>query len=377
MAQSKQDSRYAFIVDYDDVQAGITRKYQLLYFLNDNTIEMHDIKNRRVFLKRGPYPSLSYHDLYIGATVVLYSRKLRVSEYGDDFTRRVFQKRSEATLGIIKPDGYEKFGEILKVANREGLRVKSMNMVQLSNEEAAHFYREQQGQTHYRELITHMTSYPIIALHLVGEDCIAKWKRAAGTGDPRAATPGSLRSRYGTSIVQDCCYASPDAQTAEEDVDFFFGPKSTVVKRNNAAMSNCSLCLIKPHAVTAGLAGDIITCILEDGFEISAASALHLDTHDAEDFAEVYKGVIPEYQQMIEQITSGVCWALEVRSENAVQSFRQFCGPHDPEIARVLQPNSLRAKFGTDKVKNAVHCTDLPEDGVLEVEFFFRIMNEA
>lgn len=52
---------------------------------------------------------------------------------------------------------------------------------------------------------------------------------------------------------------------------------------------------------------------------------------------------------------------------NKVKSFRELCGPHDPEIARNLRPNTIRARFGVDRVKNAVHCTDLPEDGILEV----------
>jgi len=46
----------------------------------------------------------------------------------------------------------------------------------------------------------------------------------------------------------------------------------------------------------------------------------------------------------------------------------------DPEIAKNLRHNTLRARFGLDKVKNAVHCTDLPEDGTLESEYFFSIM---
>lgn len=62
---------------------------------------------------------------------------------------------------------------------------------------------------------------------------------------------------------------------------------------------------------------------------------------------------------------------MEVRQENVVSTFRELCGPHDPEIARNLRPNTIRAKFGTDRVKNAVHCTDLPEDGVLEVFYSY------
>lgn len=58
---------------------------------------------------------------------------------------------------------------------------------------------------------------------------------------------------------------------------------------------------------------------------------------------------------------------LLIRQENVVNAFRAICGPHDPEIAKTIRPNTIRAKFGIDRVKNAVHCTDLPEDGVLEV----------
>lgn len=64
----------------------------------------------------------------------------------------------------------------------------------------------------------------------------------------------------------------------------------------------------------------------------------------------------------------GLSIVLEIRCENAVESLRALCGPHDPEIARMLRPKTIRARFGKDKVRNAVHCTDLPEDGNLEVK---------
>ena len=57
-----------------------------------------------------------------------------------------------------------------------------------------------------------------------------------------------------------------------------------------------------------------------------------------------------------------------------MEALREFCGPADPEIARVLRPRSLRAQFGKNKVQNAIHCTDLPEDGPLEIDYFFSII---
>jgi len=48
----------------------------------------------------------------------------------------------------------------------------------------------------------------------------------------------------------------------------------------------------------------------------------------------------------------------------------------DPEIAKNLRPNTLRARFGIDRCRNAVHCTDLPEDGTLETEYWFSIQQQ-
>ena len=82
-------------------------------------------------------------------------------------------------------------------------------------------------------------------------------------------------------------------------------------------------------------------------------------------------------QDMVNELSSGPCIAMEIRKdvEEVVPEFRKLVGPADPSIAKVLRPNTLRAKFGIDKVKNGIHCTDLPEDGVLEAEYFFRLLS--
>lgn len=99
----------------------------------------------------------------------------------------------------------------------------------------------------------------------------------------------------------------------------------------------------------------------------------NLDRPTAEEFFEVYKGVLPEFVGMIDEMTCGPCIVMEVRQENAVQAFRNLCGPMDPEIAKNLRPNTIRAKFGLTRCVNAVHCSDLEEDGLLECEYFFSI----
>ena len=72
---------------------------------------------------------------------------------------------------------------------------------------------------------------------------------------------------------------------------------------------------------------------------------------------------------MVSQLIAGPLIAMEVTGKGAdtLGQFREFAGPSDPALAKQIRPNSLRSRYGEDKVKNAVHCTDLPEDGILEV----------
>lgn len=114
--------------------------------------------------------------------------------------------------------------------------------------------------------------------------------------------------------------------------------------------------------------------ILQAGFEISALEMFYLNRPQAEEFYDVYKGILPEYLPLIEHLSNGPTILLEVRQEDVVTQFREFVGPYDPVIAQHLKPQTLRAKFGTGRVKNGVHCTDMPEDGSLECQYFFDIM---
>ncbi|XP_065181832.1 nucleoside diphosphate kinase homolog 7-like [Sycon ciliatum] len=93
----------------------------------------------------------------------------------------------------------------------------------------------------------------------------------------------------------------------------------------------------------------------------------HLDKSTAEEFLEVYRGVVAEYPEMVSELCSGACVAMALTHQHGgacVEQFRQFVGQADPEIARHLRPSTLRAKYGHNKLKNGVHCTDLADDGM-------------
>ena len=69
---------------------------------------------------------------------------------------------------------------------------------------------------------------------------------------------------------------------------------------------------------------------------------------------------------------------MEIRQKDVIQSFKKLCGAYNPKVGREKhkETNSLRALFGLDKHKNAVHCTDIEDEGVLECEYFFVLLPE-
>jgi nucleoside-diphosphate kinase len=82
------DNRFVFNLDWYDEQAEIIRKYQLFFYSVSNMIEMFDVKNQRIFLKKMEIPGLRLEDFYIGSKVTILSRVLKVTGFGDERTRR-------------------------------------------------------------------------------------------------------------------------------------------------------------------------------------------------------------------------------------------------------------------------------------------------
>ena len=113
MTDKVGEERYTFAVDWYDNQALVVRKYTITFYPVDKTIEMFDVKNHRVFLKRSEYPSVALGDLFIGSSVTVNGRKLKVVDYGDVFTRKMFEQHRQRTFALIKPDCYPQMGKII------------------------------------------------------------------------------------------------------------------------------------------------------------------------------------------------------------------------------------------------------------------------
>jgi nucleoside-diphosphate kinase len=366
------EPRYTFFVEWFDKQADLIRRYQLTYFLRDDTVEMYDIKNRRMFLKRSTFGHITAAELYLGAILNVYSRQVKVVEYADVFTRNELEDKKSRTLALVKPDAYPQLGKIINEIYGMGFVISGMKMVKLSREDAEEFYASQRGQPHFGAMVDFISSDVVTAIEVVGDHAIHAWREKIGASDTSKGDPNSLRAIYGTDELKNALHGSDSITSARNELEFFFSSKKFPT---TAIFNNCTCAVIRPHALRES--GQIIERILAEGFEVSALEMQCLSTVAAEEFMEVYKGVLPEYHDIVKQMCSGPVIAMEVRQENAVDTFRNLVGPHDPEIARHLRPNTIRGQYGLDRVQNALHCSDLPEDGLLEVEYFFKMLPQS
>lgn len=381
---SHMDIKYTFDCEYYDPQACMIKRYQFKFYPNDKTIEMIDMKTNKKFLKRTKFEHIDVSDLFIGNRITVYSRQLHLTNFTDAYTEKHLGNKSERTFGIIKPDAVANLGDIMHRIYKEEFTIIRAKMVTLNEEQAGIFYKEHRDKDFYIDLVRYMSSGPIFAMELVGSSAVSKWRKLIGptsTEKAKSEAPDSLRAKYGKNNTVNSFHGADSVENALMEMSYFFPEKTPAnpVRKieNSAKLVNSTCCVIKPHAMKKGLAGEIIKKIGEGGFKITGAAIQEVDKANAEEFYEIYKGVVAEYQQMCDQLCEGPSMALEISSdeENTVENFRQFCGPSDPEIARHIRPHTLRAVYGRDKIKNAVHCTDLSEDGLIEVEYFLRILN--
>ena len=131
----------------------------------------------------------------------------------------------ERTLSIIKPDGVEKnlIGEIFRRFEHAGLEILGTRMMHLSRQQAEQFYKVHEERPFYDDLVTYMTSGPVVVTVLEGNDAISLHRELMGATDPAKAEPGTIRADFATSIEENVVHGSDGPDTAATEIDFFFG----------------------------------------------------------------------------------------------------------------------------------------------------------
>jgi nucleoside-diphosphate kinase len=130
----------------------------------------------------------------------------------------------ERTLSIVKPDGVARnlIGDVYNRFERAGLRIIAARMLQLSTAQAEAFYQVHRERPFFKDLVRYMTSGPVIAQVLEGDNAIARHRDLMGATDPKQAAPGTIRADLAQSIEANVVHGSDAADTAAREIAFFF-----------------------------------------------------------------------------------------------------------------------------------------------------------
>lgn len=131
----------------------------------------------------------------------------------------------ERTLSIVKPDAVAKnlIGKIYTRFEASGLRIVAIKMLHLTQAQAEGFYAVHRERPFYQDLVSFMTSGPIVVQVLEGENAIAKNREIMGATDPKKAEPGTIRADFAENVEENAVHGSDGPETAATEIDFFFG----------------------------------------------------------------------------------------------------------------------------------------------------------
>ncbi len=132
-------------------------------------------------------------------------------------------------------------------------------------------------------------------------------------------------------------------------------------------MTERTLAILKPDCVRKNLIGQVISHIEKAGFKVVALRKTRLTKESAGGFYAVHKGR-PFYDGLVEFMSSGPCVPIALEKENAVADFRTLIGATDPKDAAA---GTIRKLYADNKGENIIHGSDSPENGKIEINYFF------
>lgn len=133
----------------------------------------------------------------------------------------------EQTLSIIKPDAVKKgvIGKIIDRFESNGLRIVALKKLQLSANEAKKFYAVHKDRPFFGALVEFMTSGPVVAIILEGENAVIKNRDLMGATNPKEAKPGTIRADFADSIDANAVHGSDSLENATTEIEFFFSKR--------------------------------------------------------------------------------------------------------------------------------------------------------
>lgn len=138
----------------------------------------------------------------------------------------------ERTLSIIKPDAVRKnlIGKIIAKFEEASLQVVAAKMIHMSQEQAGQFYEIHKERPFYKDLVSFMSSGPVLVQVLQGDNAIVKNREIMGATNPQEAAVGTIRKEFANSIDENAVHGSDSPETAKTEVSFFFTDKEMMQK---------------------------------------------------------------------------------------------------------------------------------------------------
>lgn len=194
--------------------------------------------------------------------------------YTADFIRNklIFRYCNHRTIAVLTSAHLKKLGQTLDSIYKCGLKIATMRQVQVSSQEAYQLLSSIQDKPNFTFYCSSLSDGPMLLMELIGSDAQNKWLSIIGVSD--------VTQQYGE-------------ESYNKIYENLLGGRR--MGRNTACYQDTTCCIIKPHMVASGMAGALLYEIQKAGFEITAIQTVKFTKPNAEEFLEVYKGVLHEY----------------------------------------------------------------------------------
>ena len=136
----------------------------------------------------------------------------------------------ERTYIMIKPDGVQRglCGEIVSRFENKGLKIVAMKLMKITRDTAEHHYGEHKDRNFFDSLITYITSGPVLAMVLEGDNAVSVSRTMMGKTNPQESAPGTIRGDYCMVTGVNIIHGSDSAESAEREISIFFKPEEIV-----------------------------------------------------------------------------------------------------------------------------------------------------
>ena len=129
------------------------------------------------------------------------------------------------TFFMIKPDGVQRnlVGEIISRVEAKGFSITKIKMMTISKELAEEHYEEHKNKPFFNDLVSFITSGPVVAMQVEGENVVLQIRNLMGATNPSESTPGSIRGDLATELDKNVVHGSDSDESAERELSLFFG----------------------------------------------------------------------------------------------------------------------------------------------------------